>query len=83
MKRYGVELTETARAQIARQARYIAVDAQAPVNAQRWLESVWDAVDSLERFPRRCARAEEDAYVAYGVRHLVIGSQPAAVHDRR
>ncbi len=74
MTRYAVELTDSALASISAQARYIAVEAQMPVNAQRWLERVWKAVDSLEQWPRRAAKAAEDAYVEYEVRQLVVGS---------
>jgi len=74
VNRYTVEVTDTALAAIAGQARYIAVEIREPINAQRWLAQVWDAVDSLEVFPRRTATAEEDAYVEFEVRHLVVGS---------
>ena len=47
MTSYAVELTEAALAAIIANARYIAVEGQAPVNVQRWLERIWDAVDSL------------------------------------
>ena len=74
MTRFSVVVTDTALAQIAAQARTIAVEAQAPENARRWLERVWNAVDSLEQSPRRAGMAEEDAYVEYEVRRLVVGS---------
>ena len=74
MTRYSVELTDAALASITDQARYIAVEAQAPENARRWLERVWDAVDSLERWPRRAVKAEENAYVGYEVRQFLVGS---------
>ena len=67
-------MTATALEALAAQARYIAVDAQAPLNAVRWLEGIWDAARSLERFPRRAPLAEEDAYVEYEVRQLVVGN---------
>lgn len=73
MTRYAVEFTEAAFAAIAAEARYIAVEAHAPLNAQRWLERIWDAVDSLEQWPRRAALAEESAYVEHEVRQLVVG----------
>ena len=72
-ERYAVELTEAAQAAIAAEARYIAVDGNAPLNAKRWLERIWDAVDSLERWPERAGVAEEDAYLEYEVRQLVVG----------
>jgi plasmid stabilization system protein ParE len=71
MTRYAVEVTDAALAAIIAQARYIGIDAQEPINASHWLERVWDAVDSLQRWPRRAAKAEEDAYVEYEVRQLV------------
>jgi len=74
MTRYSVEVTESALAAITAHARYIALDAQSPGNAARWLEAVWDAVDSLEAWPRRAGTAEEDAHVDHDVRQLVVGS---------
>lgn len=74
MTRYAVELADAALAAIQSQARHIAVDGQAPLNAQRWLQRVWDAIDSLEQWPRRAPKAEEDALVDFEVRELVVGS---------
>ena len=74
MTRFSVELTDAALASISNQARYIAVEAQEPENARRWLERVWEAVDSLEQWPRRTAKAEENTYVDYEVRQFVVGS---------
>jgi plasmid stabilization system protein ParE len=44
------------------------------MNAERWIQRVWDAVDSLEQFPRRGALAEENDDVDYEVRQLLVGS---------
>ncbi len=74
MTSYAVELTDAALAAITEHARYIAIEGRAPENAKRWLERVWDAVDSLEKLPRRAAKAQEDDYVAYEVRQLVVDS---------
>ena len=74
MTRFRVEVTDTAMASIAAQAAYIAHDAHAPLGAQRWVDRVWKAVDSLREFPRRARRAEEDEYVDYEVRELVVGT---------
>jgi plasmid stabilization system protein ParE len=73
MRQFTVELTEAALIAIAAQARYIAVEQQAPLNAERWLQRVWDAVDSLEEFPRRYALAEESDALDYEVRQLHVG----------
>ena len=53
---YRVLITPTARALMLEQARYIAVDCQAPENAARWLEGVFDAAETLAEMPYRCAR---------------------------
>ncbi|RKY17776.1 MAG: hypothetical protein DRQ55_14950 [Planctomycetota bacterium] len=74
MTEYSVELTDIALSAIREQARDIAVDAQAPLNAERWIERIWDAVATLERWPCRTSLAEENAYVEYEVRQLVVGS---------
>ena len=74
MNEYVVEITGTAFVAIRNQARHIAIECQSPENAKRWLERVWDAVDSLEQFPRRAAKAQEDEFVSYEVRQLVVGS---------
>ena len=73
MNRYSVELTDAALSAISAHARYIAEEAQAPLNAQRWLERIWDAVDSLEHWPMRASLAEESSYVGVEVRQLIIG----------
>jgi len=74
MTRYVVELTDAALAAITEHARYIAIERRSPKNAERWLERVWDAVDSLEKLPRRAAKAQEDDYVDYEVWQLVVDS---------
>jgi hypothetical protein len=71
--KYAVEVTDTAFEATRAQARYIAVDRQAPLNASRWLNKVWDVVDSLETFPRRHNLATEDAYKTYEVRRALVG----------
>ena len=74
MTRYAVLLTRTARDAIRTHARFLALDQHAPLDAERWLERILVCVASLERWPRRCGLAEEDAYVDCEVRRMVIGS---------
>jgi plasmid stabilization system protein ParE len=50
---HTVEITDAAYDAIRAQARYIAVDCQAPLNASRWLKKVWDAIDGLAHMPAR------------------------------
>jgi len=70
---YRVLITAPARAKILEQGRYIAVDRQAPLNAARWLERVFDAADTLADFPRRCALAPENDFRDYEIRRLLVG----------
>jgi plasmid stabilization system protein ParE len=70
---YQVEVTDAAFDAIREQARYIAVECQAPINAARWLEQVWDVIDGLETMPERHARAAEDAFKPYEVRRALVG----------
>ena len=71
--KYAVEITDTAFELIRAQARYIAVDCQAPLNAARWLEQVWDVIDGLEQLPTRHNLAAEDAFKSYEVRRALVG----------
>lgn len=74
MTRYAVEVTEAALEAVEEHVRYIAVEAQAPLNAARWLDRILGAAASLEQFPKRGPLAEEDAYVGHEVRHFVVGN---------
>ncbi len=69
---YAVEITDTTFELIRAQARYIAIDCQAPLNASRWLERMWDAIDGLEEMPKRHNLAEEDAFKSYEVRRALV-----------
>ena len=71
--RYVVEITDSAFELIRAQASYIAIDCQAPLNASRWLEQVWDAIDGLETMPNRHNLAPESAFKSYEVRRAVVG----------
>jgi hypothetical protein len=71
--KYVVEIADSAFELIRAQARYIAVDCQAPLNAARWLEQVWDVIDGLEQMPSRHGLAAEDAFMPYEVRRALVG----------
>jgi len=71
--KYSVEVTETAFEAIRAQARYIALDCQAPLNATRWLEKIWDIIDGLEHLPHRYGLAAENAYRSYEIRRALLG----------
>lgn len=69
---YRVDLTEEAWSKIRDQARYIAEEAQAPLNAGRWLSRILEAAETLERWPKRCPVAVESAFFPFEVRSLNI-----------
>jgi hypothetical protein len=71
--KYTVEITDAAFERIRDQARYIAVDCQAPLNASRWLEQVWDVIDGLEYMPKRHNLAPENDFKSYEVRRALVG----------
>lgn len=51
---------------------YIA--AHAPLAAANWYDAFWRAIESLERFPRRCRLAPEAETINTEVRQFVVGS---------
>lgn len=69
---YRVRITADAEAAILDQARYIAVDCDAPINAARWLNRILNAADTLETLPRRCQEADESRSRPYEVRRLLV-----------
>jgi plasmid stabilization system protein ParE len=69
---YRVEIAPEALDNIRLQAHYIAVVAQSPDNAARWLTRVLEAADSLEHYPRRCPLAPENDMVVYEVRAMSV-----------
>ena len=70
--RYGVEITDAAFEAIQGHARYIAVDCQSPLNAKKWLQKVFDAVDALEHMPARHNLAPESEFKTYEVRRVLV-----------
>jgi plasmid stabilization system protein ParE len=69
---FRVIIAATALARIDEQARFIAVEAQAPLNAARWLGRVFAAVTTLETLPRRCPKAPEDGHHPFEIRALDV-----------
>ena len=77
--KYTVEFTSTALDAIRAQAQYIAVACQAPANARRWLEQVFDVIDGLEHMPQRHNLASESHSKTYEVRRALAGDYPILV----
>lgn len=72
--KYRVQITDPAFEAIRSAALFIADDRKAPLNAQRWLEGLWDAIDTLERMPGRCVLAAESYYRSFEIRKLIYGN---------
>ena len=70
---YSVEITAAARKKILEQANYIAVDAEAPLNAERWYERVWDVIRGLKEFPHRHNLAPENEQRIFEIRRAHVG----------
>jgi len=70
--KYTVFVTPEAEANINEAYGYIAQ--RSPANAVKWLRGLYDQIDSLERFPRRCGEAREQAYFVEELRQLVYKS---------
>jgi plasmid stabilization system protein ParE len=70
---YRVEVSAAALDSIREYVRFIAVKRKAPLSAERWLETINRAIDSLASFPTRCPLAPEDRLVSYEVRSRIVG----------
>ena len=72
MKKYRVIVTPEAQAGIRQAFAYI--QERAPLNAARWLQGLYKQIDTLERFPERCAFAREREYLEEDLRQLIFKS---------
>lgn len=70
--KYRVVVTPEAQAGIRAAFEYI--HARAPLNAARWLQGLYDRIETLERSPERCAYARERHYLDDDLRQLVFKS---------
>ena len=70
--RYTVIATLEAQAGIRESFKYIYE--RAPLNAARWLQGVWDKINTLERLPERCPRAREAEHLKRNLRQLLYKS---------
>ena len=70
--KYHVIVTPEAQAEIRESFAYI--HERSPLNAARWLQALYGQVDTLERFPERCAFAHEREYLDEDLRQLVFKS---------
>lgn len=69
---YEVKLTQQAQEQLRATVAYIAHELQAPETAERMLDTLYDALDSLSLFPARASLTPEEPWRSYGVRRLPV-----------
>ena len=70
--KYQVIVTPEAQAGIREAFAYI--HDRSPLNAARWLQALYGEIDTLERFPERCAFAREREYLDEDLRQLIFKS---------
>lgn len=68
--KYRVIIQPDASREIEEAYQFIAESS--PLEAARWFNRAYAAIDTLERLPRRCARAPEDHLVLQEIRQLLI-----------
>ena len=71
MKKYHVEITATAEAEL-REA-YLWIREDAPERAVRWRKGLLKQIERLETLPERCPFAPENAFFAEEIRQLLYG----------
>jgi hypothetical protein len=71
-RRYEVKVVPVALAAIEKQYLYIRNKQRAPLEADRWLGRVWNAVAELETLPSRFSLAPENEFRSYPIRRMMI-----------
>jgi plasmid stabilization system protein ParE len=70
--KYQVIVTPAALTGIRESFAYI--HERSPLNGARWLQGLYKEIETLERFPERCAFAREREYLDDDLRQLVFKS---------
>ena len=73
---YDVVVTAAAKHNL--RAAYLWAAERAPLTAAAWLNRFEAELDTLSRFPQRCAVAPEDALVPEEIRQLIYGRRQGA-----
>lgn len=74
MSDYTVVVAPVAAETIGECGRYIAEKSGSVEIAERWVDRVYDAIETLDVSPRRFELAEEDAHRSYEIRRLIFGN---------
>lgn len=72
MKKYQIEITAPAEADLAETVRYVARELREPTAALRLLRSIVEAVESLEQMPYRYPLANDEYLSKAGIRILPV-----------
>ena len=67
---YQVTVQRTAKLDMLEACRWISRDS--PAAANKWLEKVWKAIQTLESNPERCAFAAESQAFSKPIRQLLV-----------
>lgn len=81
MKKYRGIVTPEAQAGIRESFLYIFE--RSPLNAERWLKQLYAEIDTLEQFPKRCARARERDFLEEDLRQLSVQIPSGRLPDRQ
>jgi plasmid stabilization system protein ParE len=68
--KFRVVVTPAAESGIRQAFDYI--HQRSPLNAARWLQRLYEQVDTLEYFPERCGKARETEYLEEDLRQLLF-----------
>jgi plasmid stabilization system protein ParE len=68
---YSVLLETRAHDDMLAIAAWIARDSRA--EAERWMQRLWNGVESLRSFPERCPITREEGAPGTEIRHLIVG----------
>lgn len=74
MSEYTIVVAPVAAEMIRQYGCYIADQSGSVEIAKRWVDRVYDAIATLDIFPRRFGLAEEDAHRDYEIRVLIFGN---------
>jgi mRNA-degrading endonuclease RelE of RelBE toxin-antitoxin system len=74
MKTYRVIVAPVAAKSIGECARYISEVGGKPETAAKWIDRVYERINSLEAFPQRHSLAEENSHRDYEIRQQIFGN---------
>jgi plasmid stabilization system protein ParE len=80
--KYQIELAATAKADIRRQAHWL-LEPVAPAAAEKWLDELYKAIDTLQTRPLRCPFTAESDWFPEEIRELHYGMSGKRQHKHR